>query len=133
MAFGLGFILDPSSAENWPTLPCFLGSAPPLPFGLPRCCLSAASPSSPSYLKKPSKQNPISPFTRSWVSAIAKAFQMHNLKIIFLVIFLHTLGFCFYTQFMPVFWCKIRFQRRGHRHPFCLHRTLDRPHPRTFS
>lgn len=104
MAFGLGFIFGPfigGKLADPSVLPWF-SSATPFWFA---ALLSLSSLTLLTFLFKETlktkSHKPIHPLMG--FRHIAKAFQMHNLKIIFLVIFLHTLGFCFYTQFMPVF------------------------------
>lgn len=104
MAFGLGFIFGPyvgGILADPSVLPWF-GPATPFWFAalLSLCGLTLLTFLFKETLKTKSHQ-PI--HLLMGFRHIAKAFQMHNLKIMFLVIFLHTLGFCFYTQFMPVF------------------------------
>ena len=104
MAFGLGFIFGPFIGGKLadPTLVSWFSAATPFWFA---ALLSLGSLTLLTFLFKETLQTkahrPIHPFMG--FRHIAKAFQMQNLKIIFLVIFLHTLGFCFYAQFMPVF------------------------------
>lgn len=104
MAFGLGFIFGPylgGKLADPKVLPWF-NVATPFWFA---ALLSLASLTLVTLLFKETLKtkthNPIHFFMG--FRHIAKAFQMHNLKTIFLVVFFHTLGFFFYTQFLPVF------------------------------
>lgn len=104
MAFGFGFVIGPSlggvlanpDIVSWfnPSVPFYFAAF------LSLLSLTLLTFSFQETLKEPSHQRVhlLMGFTH-----INRSFKMLDLRTIFLVIFLHTLGFCFYTQFMPVF------------------------------
>lgn len=104
MAFGFGFIIGPYIGGRLadPTVLPWFNAAVPFYFAalLSLLSLTLLTFRFQETLKKPSHSR-VHLFLG--FEHIAKSFKMHNLKVIFLVIFLHTLGFSFYTQFMPVF------------------------------
>ena len=104
MAFGLGFIIGPflggiladSHVVSW------FSSATPFWFaaGLATVNLLLVEFAFEETLKKSvaKKIHALIGFTH-----LAKAVRMQKMRSIFIVIFLHSLGFCFFTQFFPVF------------------------------
>lgn len=104
MAFGFGFIIGPYLGGKLADPTVFSGFNMATPFWF-AALLSATSlillaTLFQETLKEKSHQKI---HLLMGFKHIAKAVQMHNLKTIFLVVFLHMLGFCFYTQFVPVF------------------------------
>lgn len=104
MAFGFGFIIGPYLGGKLadPTLVSWFNPSTPFLFA---ALLSGLSLTLLIFLfeeslktRSHSRVHPLLGFEH-----IAKSFKMQSLRTIFLVIFLHTLGFCFYAQFMPVF------------------------------
>lgn len=104
MAFGFGFIVGPllggtlsdSSLISWfnPTVPFWFAA------GLSAFNLIFLAFAFEESLKE-KVHRPVHPFIG--FTHLRKAWKMENLRTIFLVIFLHSLGFCFFTQFFPVF------------------------------
>ena len=104
MAFGFGFVIGPTLGGLLanPDLVSWFGPAVPFLFAALLSCLSLAllTFSFKETLKQATHQR-VHPFMG--FEHIAKSFKMPALRTIFLVVFLHALGFAFYTQFMPVF------------------------------
>jgi DHA1 family tetracycline resistance protein-like MFS transporter len=104
MAFGFGFIIGPflggvlsnSELVSWfnPTIPFWFAA------GLSLLNLFLLTLLFEETLKEKVARavHPLIGFTH-----LRKAWKLENLRTIFLVIFLHSLGFCFFTQFFPVF------------------------------
>ncbi|OFY86114.1 MAG: hypothetical protein A3F72_06585 [Bacteroidetes bacterium RIFCSPLOWO2_12_FULL_35_15] len=103
-AFGLGFILGPYMGGKLadPHLISWFNAATPFWFaaGLTALNLVFVFVSFPETLKEKNK-TPVSLFTG--IYNINTAFQLKHLRIIFLVVFLFTLGWNFFTQFFSVF------------------------------
>lgn len=104
MAFGFGFVIGPTLGgllANPEILPWF---GPSVPF-LFAALLSATSLILLTFLFQESLKTPSHQRVHLFMGFehIAKSFKMRTLSSIFLVVFLHALGFAFYTQFMPVF------------------------------
>ena len=103
-AFGLGFILGPFIGGKLadPLLVSWFNAATPFWFAaiLTVINLIFVYFASPETLRE-KRQTPVSMFTG--MQNIGKAFQLKNFRIIFLVVFLMTLGFNFFTQFFQVF------------------------------
>jgi DHA1 family tetracycline resistance protein-like MFS transporter len=104
MAFGFGFVIGPTLGGLLanPDLVSWFGPAIPFLFAalLSACSLTLLMVAFKETLKTPSHQR-VHLFMG--FEHIAKSFKMRTLSAIFLVVFLHALGFAFYTQFMPVF------------------------------
>ena len=104
MAFGFGFIIGPFLGGKLadPNVVSWFGPAVPFLFAASLSVLSLTllSLRFQETLKEPSHQR-VHLFLG--FSHIAKSFKMKHLRAIFLIVFLHSLGFCFYTQFMPVY------------------------------
>lgn len=104
MAFGFGFIIGPflggvladSSLVSW------FNAATPFLFAAFLCFINLMLI---QFKFKETLAHPthkaIHPFLG--FTHLGKALRHEKLRMIFLVIFLHTLGFCFFTQFFPVF------------------------------
>lgn len=104
MSFGIGFVIGPFLGGKLadPTLVSWFNLATPYLFAalLSLVNVFMMLKMFPETLKQPS----IKPIT--WfggVNNVVKAFSKPNLRVIFTVIFLITLGFNFYTQFFQVF------------------------------
>jgi len=104
MAFGFGFIVGPFLGGQLanPELVSWFNASTPFLFA---ACLSVINLFLLTFKYKETlkdrfarKIHPLLAFEH-----IGKAFRMKDLRIMFLVVFLHTLGFCFFTQFFPVF------------------------------
>ncbi len=104
MAFGFGFIIGPflggifsdSSLVSWfnPTIPfCFAAA-----LSLFNLFFISFWFDETLQEKTTRAVHPFIGFTH-----LRKAWSRHKLRTIFLVIFLHSIGFCFFTQFFPVF------------------------------
>lgn len=104
MAFGFGFVIGPylGGQLSDPSLVSWFNAATPFYFA---AALSLLSLTVLTFLFKETLKNPSHQRVHLLMgfSHIAKSFQMKHLRAIFLVVFLHALGFAFYTQFMPVF------------------------------
>ncbi|MFA6024306.1 MAG: MFS transporter [Candidatus Gracilibacteria bacterium] len=104
MAFGLGFVVGPFLGGKLadPSILPWFGPAVPFYFA---ALLSALSLTLLTFFFKETLKNPTHQRVHLFLGFqhIAKSFHMKHLRSIFLVVFLHALGFCFYTQFMPVF------------------------------
>lgn len=104
MAFGFGFVIGPYLGGQLadPTLVSWFNAATPFYFA---AALSLLSLTVLTFLFKETLKTPTHQKIHLFMgfSHIAKSFQMKHLRAIFLVVFLHALGFAFYTQFMPVF------------------------------
>lgn len=103
-AFGLGFILGPyiGGKLSDPAIMSWFNAATPFWFAaiLTLLNLVFVYAAFPETLRQ-KRNTPISLFTG--MQNIGKAFQLRHLRIIFLVVFLFTLGFNFFTQFFQVF------------------------------
>jgi MFS transporter, DHA1 family, tetracycline resistance protein len=103
-AFGLGFILGPYIGGKFadPTIVSWFNAATPFWFAaiLTTINLMLVFTIFPETLKE-KRNSPVSIFTG--FQNIGKAFQLTHLRTIFLVVFLLTLGFNFFTQFFQVF------------------------------
>lgn len=103
-AFGLGFILGPyiGGKLSDPAIMAWFNAATPFWFAaiLTLLNLGFVYAAFPETLRQ-KRNTPISLFTG--MQNIGKAFQLRHLRIIFLVVFLFTLGFNFFTQFFQVF------------------------------
>ncbi|MES2592000.1 MAG: MFS transporter [Bacteroidota bacterium] len=103
-AFGLGFILGPYIGGKLadPTIVSWFNAATPFWFAalLTLINLIFVFAAFPETLRE-KRNTPVSIFTG--MQNIHKAFQLKHLRIIFLVVFLFTLGFNFFTQFFQVF------------------------------
>lgn len=104
MAFGLGFVVGPSVGgilADSSVVPWF-NSSTPFWFAaiLSSLNLLLVIFRFQETLKRHTvkKIHPFIGFTH-----LVKAWKMKNLRAIFMVAFLHALGFCFFTQFFPVF------------------------------
>lgn len=104
MAFGFGFIIGPYLGGKLADPSVFSGFNMATPFWF-AALLSATSLILLATLFQETLKEKSHKKVHLFMGFkhITKAVQMHNLKTIFLVVFLHMLGFCFYTQFMPVF------------------------------
>jgi len=104
MAFGFGFVIGPSLGGLLanPDVVSWFSSATPFYFAafLSVLSLSLLTFFFQETLREPSHQRV---HLLLGFSHVKKSFKMADLRTIFLVVFLHTLGFCFYAQFMPVF------------------------------
>lgn len=104
MAFGFGFVIGPYLGGQLadPNLVSWFNAATPFYFA---AALSLLSLTVLTFLFKETLKTPTHQKIHLFMgfSHIAKSFQMKHLRAIFLVVFLHALGFAFYTQFMPVF------------------------------
>ncbi len=104
MAFGFGFVVGPTLGGilSNPDIVAWFSAATPFYFAafLSLCSLTLLSFAFQETLKEPSHQR-VHLFMG--FQHIARSFQMQHLRSAFLVVFLHALGFAFYTQFMPVF------------------------------
>lgn len=104
MAFGFGFVIGPYLGGQLadPSLVSWFNAATPFYFA---AALSLLSLTVLTFLFKETLKSPSHQKVHLFMgfSHIAKSFQMKHLRAIFLVVFLHALGFAFYTQFMPVF------------------------------
>lgn len=104
MAFGFGFIVGPFLGGQLanPELVSWFNASTPFLFA---ACLSAVNLFLLTFKYKETLKErfvrKVHPFLA--FEHIGKAFRMKNLRTMFLVVFLHTLGFCFFTQFFPVF------------------------------
>lgn len=104
MAFGLGFIIGPflGGILADPSIVSWFNSATPFWFaaGLSFINLLLVKYYFQETLKKSvvKKIHALIGFTH-----LTKAVRMKKMRTIFIVIFLHNLGFCFFTQFFPVF------------------------------
>jgi len=103
-AFGLGFILGPFMGGKLadPSLVSWFNAATPFWFaaGLTALNLLFVFVSFPETLKE-RNNSPISLFTG--IRNINTAFRLKHLRTIFIVVFLFTLGWNFFTQFFSVF------------------------------
>ena len=103
-AFGLGFILGPFIGGKLadPAVVSWFNPATPFWFAalLAAFNLLFVFTAFPETLKK-SRNTAVSLFTG--IRNISVAFKLQHLRIIFLVVFLLTLGFNFFTQFFSVF------------------------------
>lgn len=103
-AFGLGFILGPFIGGKLadPSIVSWFNAATPFWFAaiLTGVNLLFVMTKFPETLKE-RRSSKVSVFTG--FQNIAKAFKLRHLRIIFLVVFLLTLGFNFFTQFFQVF------------------------------
>ena len=104
MAFGFGFIIGPALGgilANPEILPWF-DSAVPFYFA---ALLSLLSLTLLTFWFKESLKTPSHKRVHLFLGFehISRSFKMLNLRTAFLVVFLHALGFAFYTQFMPTF------------------------------
>ncbi len=104
MAFGLGFVVGPAVGgllSDSSILPWFNASTPFwFATALSSLNLIFVALFFTETIKKKSikKIHPFIGFTH-----LIKAWKMKKLRAIFIVAFLHALGFCFFTQFFPVF------------------------------
>jgi len=104
MAFGFGFIIGPflggkladPSVLSWfnPTTPFWFATA-----------LSGLNLILLATLFEETLKNSVTRKIHALIGFVhlAKAWKLQNLRTIFIVIFLHALGFSFFTQFFPVF------------------------------
>jgi DHA1 family tetracycline resistance protein-like MFS transporter len=103
-AFGLGFILGPYIGGKLadPTIVSWFNAATPFWFAaiLTSVNLLFVFAKFPETLRE-RRNTPVSVFTG--MQNIGKAFKLTHLRTIFLVVFLLTLGFNFFTQFFQVF------------------------------
>jgi DHA1 family tetracycline resistance protein-like MFS transporter len=103
-AFGLGFILGPYIGGKLadPGVVSWFNTATPFWFAaiLTGINLMFVFGAFPETLRE-KRNTPVSAFTG--IQNIGKAFQLKHLRTIFLVVFLLTLGFNFFTQFFQVF------------------------------
>jgi DHA1 family tetracycline resistance protein-like MFS transporter len=103
-AFGLGFILGPYMGGKFadPNLVSWFNAATPFWFAaiLTGVNLVFVWLVFPETLRE-KRHTPVSVFTG--VRNVVKAFQLRQMRTIFLVVFLITLGFNFFTQFFQVF------------------------------
>lgn len=104
MAFGFGFVIGPSLGGilSNPEIISWFNAATPFYFA---AGLSLLSLTVLTFFFKETLKNSVSQKIHLFMgfSHVAKSFRMKHLRAIFLVVFLHALGFAFYTQFMPVF------------------------------
>lgn len=104
MAFGFGFMIGPFLGGRLadPTLFSGFNAATPFWFaaGLSFFNLIVTA----LFFQESLKQSVIKKI-HAFIgfTHIAKAWRMHDLRIIFVVVFLHGFGFAFFTQFFPVF------------------------------
>lgn len=103
-AFGLGFILGPFIGGKLadPTIVSWFNAATPFFFASILAFLNLLFVlfAFPETLRA-KRNTKVSMFTG--IENIGKAFQLSHLRIIFLVVFLITIGFNFFTQFFQVF------------------------------
>ncbi|MFL5762416.1 MAG: MFS transporter [Bacteroidia bacterium] len=103
-AFGLGFILGPYIGGKFadPNVISWFNAATPFWFAaiLTAVNLAFVWLAFPETLRE-RRNTPVSIFTG--VRNLGKAFQLRQMRTIFLVVFLLTLGFNFFTQFFTVF------------------------------
>ena len=104
MAFGLGFIVGPflGGILSDPSIVSWFGSSTPFWFAAGICTINLLLVE--FHFKETFKKSVIKKI-HAFIgfSHLAKAVRMQKMRTIFIVIFLHSLGFCFFTQFFPVF------------------------------
>jgi DHA1 family tetracycline resistance protein-like MFS transporter len=103
-AFGLGFILGPYIGGKFadPNVVSWFNAATPFWFAaiLTGVNLAFVWLAFPETLRE-KRHTPVSVFTG--IRNVGKAFRLRQMRTIFLVVFLLTLGFNFFTQFFQVF------------------------------
>ncbi len=104
MAFGFGFMIGPFLGGRLADPALFSGFNAATPFWF-AAGLSFFNLAVTALFFQESLKNSVIKRVHALIgfTHIGKAWRMHDLRVAFIVIFLHGLGFCFFTQFASVF------------------------------